>query len=79
MSPEIFILGDLKLNALCASMIFGIFDWFDTFSYTYLNLENYAKSSFLLVIRCIHFRKNLEQPTSYTVIVDIRHCEVSYE
>jgi len=68
MSPEISILGDLKLHALCAS-----FDWFDIFSTAYLNLENYAKSSVLLVIRCINFRKNLEQPTSYTVNVNIRH------
>ncbi len=73
MSPEISIIEDLKVNALCASMIFGIFDWFVIFSTTYLNLEKYAESFVPLVIRFINFRKNLEQPTSYTVNVDIRH------
>ncbi len=60
---------------MCVHDFWNFWLFFDIFSTNYLNLENYAKSSVLLVIRSINFRKNLEQPTRYTVNVDIRHFE----
>jgi hypothetical protein len=44
MSPEISILGDLKLHAVCVHDFWN-FDWFDIFSTTFLNLENFAECS----------------------------------